>query len=110
MAFDERLAERVRYVLARVRGRERAKHVRRGCVPDRRSYVCGTVGDDLVLRLGKAGANAALDRPHVRPMDFTGRPMRSMVFVAPAGIATHRALKRWVEHALEYTRTLPPKS
>ena len=44
---------------------------------------CGIVGDDLMLRLGPDGAKTALERPHVREMDFTGRPMTAMVFVAP---------------------------
>jgi hypothetical protein len=45
--------------------------------------ACGIVGSDLLLRPGEAGADAALDRPHVRSMDFTGRPMRTMTYVAP---------------------------
>ena len=35
----------------------------------------GVVGGELMLRLGDAGAEAALRREHVREMDFTGRPM-----------------------------------
>jgi hypothetical protein len=70
---------------------------------------CGIVGDDLMLRLGDAGAEKALQKPHVRPMDFTGRPMRSMVYVAGAGLRG-RALRVWVERAAEHARSLPPKA
>jgi TfoX N-terminal domain len=34
---------------------------------------CGIVKDALVVRLGPEEAGRALDRPHVQPMDFTGR-------------------------------------
>jgi hypothetical protein len=69
---------------------------------------CGVVGSDLMLRLGPDGADAALERPHVRPMDFTGRPMTSMVFVASEGLRS-AALRKWVEQAAAFARTLPPK-
>ena len=70
---------------------------------------CGLRGKDLVLRLGNEAAAAALRRPHVRPMDFTGRPLRSMVYVAPAGYRSERALESWIGRALEFTQGLPPK-
>ena len=72
--------------------------------------ACGIVGDDLMLRLGEEGADAALDRPHVRPMDFTGKPMSTMVFVEPAGVETDEELAGWIKQALAYARTLPPKT
>jgi hypothetical protein len=45
--------------------------------------ACGIAGEELMLRLGEDGADAALDERHVRPMDFTGKPMRSMVLSSP---------------------------
>lgn len=41
-------------------------------------------------------------------MDFTGRPARGMVFVEPAGLHDGE-LRRWVDAAAGYTRSLPPK-
>ena len=41
----------------------------------------GVVGEDLMPRLGEPAASYALSRPHVREMDFTGRPTKGMVFV-----------------------------
>ena len=69
---------------------------------------CGIVGDTLMVRLGPDAAGRALDRPHVRPMDFTGRPMKGMVFVEPDGLSGP-ALRRWVDAAAEYVRSLPLK-
>jgi TfoX/Sxy family transcriptional regulator of competence genes len=106
MAYDEDLAERVREVLP-------------AAVTERRMFgglafmlgghmFCGVVKETLMARLGPEAADHALDQPHVRPMDFTGRPMRGMVFVEPAGLAGP-ALRHWVDAAADYARSLPPK-
>ncbi len=36
----------------------------------------GVTNDDLMVRVGADGLEDALDPPHARPMDFTGRPMK----------------------------------
>ena len=72
--------------------------------------ACGIVGDELMLRLGVEGADAALDEPHVRPMDFTGKPLSTMVFVEPTGLQSDQPLAAWIERALNFVRTLPPKT
>ena len=61
-----------------------------------------------MLRLGNDAAAAALREPNVRPMDFTGRPMRGMVYVAPEGLRG-RALRSWVEKAAAHARSLPER-
>ena len=71
--------------------------------------ACGVLRDDLILRLGPEGADAALDRPGVRPMDFTGRPMKSYVYVAPDAIGGEAGLGEWLDRALAFVATLPPK-
>jgi TfoX/Sxy family transcriptional regulator of competence genes len=108
VAYDENLADRVRAVLPPG-----------AAVTERRMFgglafmlsghmFCGVVKDSLMLRLGPEAAARALDQPHVRPMDFTGRPMKGMVFVDPAGLHGD-ALGQWVGSAADYARCLPPK-
>jgi hypothetical protein len=41
-------------------------------------------------------------------MDFTGRPMKGMVFIDPAGLQGD-ALRPWIDAAAGYARGLPPK-
>jgi TfoX/Sxy family transcriptional regulator of competence genes len=109
MAFDEQLATRVRAVLVGVPD-----------ITERRMFgglsflagghmACGIVGSNLMLRLGEGGAEAALDTPHARPMDFTGRPMRGMVYIEPAGLTNDAELADWVGRALHFVSTLAPK-
>ena len=100
MAYDHALAERIRGLLAI-----------RDDVVERKMFgglafmvagrmPCGVIHDDLMVRVGPDGHDDALAQPHTRTMDFTGRPMRGMVYVAPAGIATDDELSRWVERAV----------
>jgi len=47
---------------------------------------CGVVTDTLMVRLGPGAVDRALSQPYMRPMDFTGRPAKGMVFVDPADL------------------------
>ncbi len=73
------------------------------------NMCCGVTGQNLVVRLGNEGAATALNERHTRPMDFTGRPMKSMVYVAPAGTHSDKDLSGWLDRALRFARGLPPK-
>jgi hypothetical protein len=71
--------------------------------------VLRVVKDLLVLRLGEEGAAEALAEPHTRLMDFTGKPMKSMVYVTPDGTSSDEALQGWVRRAVEYASSLSAK-
>jgi TfoX/Sxy family transcriptional regulator of competence genes len=109
MAFDAELGDRVRQALG-----PRAAFTERAMFGGLAFMVgghmtCGVIGDDLVLRLGPDGAEDALDQPGVRPMDFTGRPMKGYVYVATDAIGGDPALGGWLDRALAFVATLPPK-
>jgi TfoX/Sxy family transcriptional regulator of competence genes len=109
MAYDEALAERVRGALAgRDVVREQAMFGGLAFMVSGHMTV-GVIGHRLMVRLGDAGSEAALREPDVSPTDFTGRPMKTMVYVEPAGTTDDAALARWVSLAAGYTATLPPK-
>ena len=42
-------------------------------------------------------------------MDFTGKPLKSMVYVEPAGIASDEDLGAWIGRAQAFVASLPPK-
>jgi TfoX/Sxy family transcriptional regulator of competence genes len=108
VAYDEDLADRVRAVLPH--GTAVTERQMFGGLAFMLSghMFCGVVGDTLMLRLGAEGAARALGQPHVRPMDFTGRPMKGMIFVDNAGLHGD-TLRQWVEAATQYVCGLPPK-
>jgi hypothetical protein len=67
------------------------------------------VNDDLMLRIGPERFESVLSRKHARPMDFTGRPSKGMVYVARDGMKTKAQLQNWLTPALEFVDSLPPK-
>ncbi len=60
-------------------------------------------GEDLLMaRIGPDEYENALLQPGCRPMDFTGRPMKGMVFVENSVIQKSTELKRWIDLCLAY--------
>lgn len=110
MAYDERLADRVREVLKRRRGVSEKKMFGGLSFLVNGHMACGVVGKDLCVRVGPDAYDAALKKAGAREMDFTGRPMKGMVYVSPRGHGSAPSLKAWVEQGLSYARSLPPKS
>jgi TfoX/Sxy family transcriptional regulator of competence genes len=109
MAYDVNLAARIRDAIER-----------RTPVVEKKMFggvaflvgghmCCGVVANELCVRVGAARNEEALGRPHARPMDFTGKPMKGYVYVAAAGIRDARALAEWVGMGLDFVRTLPAK-
>jgi len=85
VAYDEPLAGRIREIVADIDGEITERKMFGGLAFMLNGHMfAGIVGGELMLRLGEAGAEAALRREHVRAMDFTGRHMKAMVFVQPA--------------------------
>lgn len=66
----------------------------------------GIVKDDLMVRVGPERYDAALAEAHVRPMDFTGRPMNGYVYVGPGGSRTVKAIKKWVDQGAAFVTTI----
>lgn len=73
------------------------------------NMAMGVIGGDLMVRLDPADAEKALGEPHGRPMDFTGKPAKNMVYVDPEGTASDEGLAEWVDAGADYAASLPPK-
>jgi hypothetical protein len=112
MAFDEGLAERVRGMLAELEGDADLVEKRMfGGVGFmlQGNMACGVQGEDLIVRVGPERYAEALIEPHVGEFDFTGRPMRGWVVVAPDGYESNDDLNGWVRRGADFARSLPPK-
>jgi TfoX/Sxy family transcriptional regulator of competence genes len=109
VAYDEKLAERVRLRLADLSGVQEMKMFGGIGFLLRGNMCCGVNGTDLVIRLSHEDAEYLLADPNVRPMDLTGRPMKGWLYVSPVGIRTARQLGRWVDRAVAFASSLPPK-
>lgn len=109
MAYNEKLAGRIRKVLARHKAVTEKKMFGGIAFMLRGNMCCGVVKDDLAVRVGPERYEKVLAQPHVRPMDFTGRPLRGFVFVSHNGCKTDKALATWVRRAADFAASLPTK-
>jgi TfoX/Sxy family transcriptional regulator of competence genes len=109
VAYDEELADRVRDLVSA-----------HGEVSERKMFggiafmvggnmAVGVLGEDLIVRLERDETEKALSEEGVREFDFTGRPMKGIVYVSPAQTAEDESLAGWVEAGAAYASSLPQK-
>ena len=109
MAYDEHLADRIRGNLAGHMGISERKMFGGLCFMLNGNMVCGVAKDDLMLRVGPAAYEETLALEGAREMDFTGKPLKGMVFVDAAFAAEDDDLAGWIARALQFAASLPPK-
>jgi TfoX/Sxy family transcriptional regulator of competence genes len=109
MAYDEKLLNRIRLILAA-----------RADVVEQRMFggvaflvggrmACGPHGDRLIVRIGEEAARKYIGKPHVKPMDFTGRVMKAFATIEPSGLRTEAQLRKWVTMAAEFVAAEGPR-
>ena len=109
MPYDEGLAQRLRERLAEHAAVVEKKMFGGLAFMLRGNMCCGVSGDDLMLRVAPEAYQEALSRPHSRPMDFTGKPLKGFVFVDPAGFEEDDDLAAWVALSTRFALSLPAK-
>lgn len=73
------------------------------------SVACGVNKDNLIVRVDPEKHTALLKKPHAKPFDLTGKPMKGWLIVEAAGVKTDKQLSAWVKEGVEFALTLPPK-
>ena len=109
MAYNEKLAERIRKQLIRHKPLTERKMFGGLSFMLGGHMCCGVEKDKLVVRVGPKGYEEALAQVHARPMDFTGRPMKGFVYVAPGGYRTDEVLTQWLRRGVDFVESLPKK-
>lgn len=109
MAYDEALAERVRRALKSEAQITEKKMFGGVAFLLEGKMSLGILGKDLVVRVNPQEQDKLLLYPHVRPMDFTGRPMKGFLYVAPKATASGAGLASWIKRSLAFAKTLPAK-
>jgi TfoX/Sxy family transcriptional regulator of competence genes len=109
VAYDEQLAQRIRAALKGRRGVSEKKMFGGLSFLLHGNMCCGIAKGELMVRVGPVAYEKALARKHARPMDFTGKPLKGYVYVAPQGIRSQRDLRGWVEQGLAFARGLPTR-
>lgn len=109
MAYDELLANRIRNIFAGRKDVSERKMFGGLCIMIGGHMCCGIVNNILMARVGPDQYENVLKQPNVRLMDFTGKPMKGMIYVDPPGIKTDKQLQKWVSICEAFVFSLPPK-
>ena len=110
MAYDEGVAERVREVVQSRPGITERKMFGGLAFMSHGHMFVGVLGSRLMARVGPMAYSDALMKPHVREMDFTGKPMKGYVFVESDGYESDAALEFWVNKSYDFAASLPLKA
>jgi TfoX/Sxy family transcriptional regulator of competence genes len=108
MAYNVKLAERIRSQLDDVPFVEKKMFGGVGFLVNG-NMACGVNKDDLIVRVDPDKHNTLLKKPHVRPFDITGRPMKGWLVVEADGVKTAKQLSTWIKEGVVFASSLPPK-
>ena len=108
MAYDLKLAERIRSELNGMPFVEKKMFGGVGLLLNG-NLACGVNKDNLIVRVDPEKHTALLKKPHVKPFDLTGKPMKGWLLVEADGVKTDKQLSAWVKEGVEFAVTLPPK-
>ena len=65
----------------------------------------GAIHKNLMVRVIPSKIEIELKKEFVRPMDFTGKPMKEYVFVGLDGLKTEEELQYWIELGVEHAKS-----
>jgi len=110
MAYDERLAARVREALEG-----------EPSVSEKRMFgglafmiggnlaIAASHRGGLMIRVDPADADGLMAQTPATQIEMRGRPMPGWLYLQASDVATKRSVARWVGLAANYTRSLPVK-
>ncbi len=108
MAYNLKLADRIRSELNGVPFVEKKMFGGMGFLLNG-NMACGVNKNDLIVRVDPEKHSALLKKPHAKPFDMTGRPMKGWLIVEADGCKTDKQLRTWVKEGVEFALTLPAK-
>jgi TfoX/Sxy family transcriptional regulator of competence genes len=105
MAYDEKLADRVRELIFLTHKDIEEKKMFGGlCFMVNGKMCVGVEKDRLMVRIDPAKYEETMEMEGCQPMDFTGKVMKGFVFVDIDVLNTRKKLSYWVDLALEYNK------
>jgi hypothetical protein len=107
MAFDERLAARIRSQLGKKKGLTEKKLFGGIGFLLNGNIACAVSKEEMLVRVEPEATETVLENKHTRV--FGTRPMKGWILVAPEGLKTAKALAKWIEIGVDYAASLPPK-
>ena len=108
MAYDLKLAERIRSQLDDLPFVEKKMFGGIGFLLNG-NLACGVNKENLIVRIDPEKQDTLLKKPHAKPFDLTGKPMKGWLVIEAGGVKTEKQLSVWVREGVEFAATLPAK-
>ncbi len=105
MAYDEKLAARVREIISLKHKNTEEKKIFSGlCFMVNDKMCVGVQAEKMMVRLNPEVFEEAIQKEGCVPMVMKGKMMRGFVFVDTTQLATKKKLAYWLNLALEYNK------
>ena len=108
MAYNLKLAERIKLEMEGIPFVEKKMFGGVGFLLQG-NMACGVIDDGLIVRVQPDEHATLLKRAHVKPFDFSGKPMKGWLVVEVEGYKTKKQLSAWIKKSVEFALTLPSK-
>ena len=108
MAYNEKLADRVRQRFARLAHTEE-KEMIGGLTFMLNGKMCvGIVKDELMCRIDPEIHEEVIRKKGCRTMDFTHRPMKGFILVDETGMKSEKDFNYWIDLAIGFNERAKP--
>ena len=109
LTADDKLIEKIRVALKGKRSITEKKMFGGICFLHHGNMLCGVAKGKLVARVGPKAYENALKQKHVTEMDFTGKPLKGMVYILEPGTKRQDSVTKWVKKSIDFVKQLPKK-
>jgi TfoX/Sxy family transcriptional regulator of competence genes len=102
MAYNEKLADRIRETLAEIPNVNEKFMFGGICFMLNEKMCVGVVKDEMMCRINPDVYDEALHKTGCREMVFTGKPMKGYVYVSDEGMKTKKEFDYWINLCVEF--------
>jgi len=108
MAYNEKLADRVREIIAVTHTNVEEKKIFGGlCFMVNDKMCAGVKTDSIMVRVDTDNFDEVLEKEGFTAMEHNGRVMKGFGFVTEDALATKKKLEYWINLALQYNSSAP---
>jgi TfoX/Sxy family transcriptional regulator of competence genes len=105
MAYNEKLADRVREIISLTHTKVEEKKMFAGlCFMVNDKMCVGVREGKMMVRLNPDIYDEVIEKEGCEPMNFTGRVMKGFVYVREDVLQTKKQLDYWVQLGLEFNK------
>jgi hypothetical protein len=62
----------------------------------------GVVKEEMMLRVMDRNYEIMLEKPHIRQMDFTGKPLKNFLFLEPEALKKEKEFEDFIDLGIEF--------